>query len=497
MWKSRKKTKKFCQDGQNAVGDDDDEEEEEKNKYTSVKCGLRKLVRPQYREMIIQNIEAKSIMSTKICALASLLYLYKVQSAYDSGRLYGREFFEQDGQIVIKECFEAVLVQNVNGPKMVRVFRQFVENLDERYPFEWPNNVQFGNGFKDLMKTYVTNTITNLKTHCENRLVNYLKLKIFQSNTATPQIYRFVPNDISNVIDHLIYKKDIECNSNDNEVKRIRRDMLIQMIKNISWFDVVADNLLPCKKSNWFKSMPMWIAMQREIDEYNTSRSQSHQNDQSQPPPKCNQRKKKRGRWHRVKQMLDNAKNPPNISNFAVIPICNFKRTHFTIDNFTLYSLLSQLKIVQRKGNAKIEFKKFMKEKDMQWNEYFYMRKIRWLVRRKKKFDFRILSDGISVSLQFISPKSEPTTLNLEKVKMDYTNGTIRKVLGIDPGLNKWCTVVQRDIETGKEVNFPFILRNHNGSIISFVFPSVSCSFIRTQSFLLFFFVSYNRSILR
>lgn len=76
----------------------------------------------------------------------------------------------------------------------------------------------------------------------------------------------------------------------------------------------------------------------------------------------------------------------------------------------------------------------------------------------KKKFDFRILSDGVSVSCQFISPKSEPTKLDLDKVKMDYTNGTIRKVLGIDPGLNKWCSAVQRDIETGKEVSFPFIL---------------------------------------
>lgn len=395
MWKSRKKTEKSRQGGQNVVADNDDEEEE-KNKYTTVKSGLRKLVRPKYREMIIRNIEAKSIMSTKICALASLLYLYKVESAYDSGRLYGREFFEQDGQIVIKECFEAVLVQNVYGPKMVREFREFVENLDERYQFQWPNNVQFGNGFKDLLKTYVTNTITNLKTHCQNRLVNYLKLKIFQSNTATPQIYRYVPNDIS---------KDIECNSNDNEVKRFRRDMLIQTIKNVSWFDLVDDNLLPCNKSNWFKSMPMWIAMQREIDEYNTSRSQSHQNDQSQPPPNCNQRKKKRRRWRRAKQMLNNANDPPGISNFVVILICNFKRTHFTIDNYTLYCLLRELKILQRKGNKNIEFKQFMKEKDMHWNEYFYMRKIRWLVRRKKKFDFRILSDGVSVSCQFISPK--------------------------------------------------------------------------------------------
>lgn len=79
------------------------------------------------------------------------------------------------------------------------------------------------------------------------------------------------------------------------------------------------------------------------------------------------------------------------------------------------------------------------------------MRKTKWFVRRKKEFDFHIWSDGIWVSLQYISPKTEPTPTNLGKVKREFVNGTTKKVLDIDPGLNKWCSIVQRDIQTGKK----------------------------------------------
>lgn len=214
-------------------------------------------------------------------------------------------------------------------------------------------------------------------------------------------------------------------------VKRMRCDMLIQTIQNISWFNIFDDKLFECYHSNWFKSMPMWIATQREIDEYNISQSQSDQDIvESQQTPNGNQRKKKPRRWPREKQMLDNPNNPPDISNLLVVPICDFKCTHYTIDNYTLYSLLFGNKILDKKGKAHIPFQQFMQRKDEVWNKHFYMRKIKWFVRRKKEFDFRILSDGISVSLQYISPK-----------------------LGLDPGLNKWCSAVQRNIETEKEVS--------------------------------------------
>lgn len=126
-----------------------------------------------------------------------------------------------------------------------------------RYRLALHSLVSFGNARKDLMKTYTTNVTTNLDTHREKRLVNYFKLKVFESNTASPVIYRYVPNDIPSVVDLLIHKKDIEGNSNADQVKHLRRDMLIQMIQNISWFDIFKIKLFVCKQANWFKAMPV------------------------------------------------------------------------------------------------------------------------------------------------------------------------------------------------------------------------------------------------
>lgn len=447
MYKSRKHAKKSNDDsgGQN---DDDEDDKKEKNNYTTVKCGLRGILRPKYREMFVQYIEAKSIMSTRICALASLLFLFKVQTAYDKGRIH-RDFFEQNGHIVIKECFEAVLVQNVDSSKMPQEFCEIADNLDELHRFQWPNNKTFGNAFKELIKTYQTNVTTNLKTHCKQRLVNYLKMKVFQCNTQLPVVYRYTPKDIANAVDFLIFKKDIEASSNEMEIIRLRRDMLIQMVRNISWFDIDDEQLFGSMK-NWFKSIPMWIGMQREIDEYNSRRSNEHNASSNRKQKKP---KKKPRRWQpREKQMLNNPRNPPQIKNLAVIPICDFKRTHFTIDNDVLYRLLSTNKLLMKIGNANIKTGQFNAQKYMHWNKYFYMRKIQWFVRRKKAFDFRIRSDGVSVSLQYISPHSEPGTIDLKKVKAKYRNHVIKNAVGLDPGENKWASVVQRNIETGAEV---------------------------------------------
>lgn len=105
-----------------------------------------------------------------------------------------------------------------------------------------------------------------------------------------------------------------------------------------------------------------------------------------------------------------------------------------------------------KNGNANIKTGQFNAQKHMHWNKYFYLRKIQWFVRRKKAFDFRIRSDGVSVSLQYISPHSEPGTIDLKKVKAKYRNHVIKNAVGLDPGENKWASVVQRNIETGAEV---------------------------------------------
>jgi len=99
-----------------------------------------------------------------------------------------------------------------------------------------------------------------------------------------------------------------------------------------------------------------------------------------------------------------------------------------------------------------------MAEKNDNWNKFFKMKKIKWMVRRKHEFDFRILSDGESVSLQFKATKPQDTAINLDNIRAKYVGNGFGKVLGIDPGLNKWNSTVQRDIQSGKEVRIVILL---------------------------------------
>lgn len=443
------------------VENNEDDGEDENKAYTMIKCALATIIRPKYRSVLSDSIAAKSIMSTKICALASLLFLHKSQTAYDNGH---QAFFNQDGYKVIKKCFHGVLQQNIYSEMMPAPFREFVDNLHQQYRFQWPKNTSFGNGLGDQIKTYTTNVTTNLKTHCKKRLVQFLKLKAFKHNTQPNPMFKYLPSDIDNVIKYLIDKKDIEIKCNGDTVKQFRRDWLLEHVRRISWWDIEQHNLFECKDENWFKSIPMWIAMQREIDEFNLSKAAAQP---QQPGFKTNSKKSKKNskksscqkkkprRWQpRQKQLLDNPNDPPEIRNLVVIPICSFKRTHYPIDNFTLFRMLGQHRLLPRNGKAMIKFKQFMANKDTMWNEYFYMRKIRWFVRRKKQFSYRILSDGIAVSMQYKSAKSQSGPIDLNKVRTDYRNKKYKKVLGIDPGENKWNTTVQRDLETGKEVSF-------------------------------------------
>lgn len=112
-----------------------------KKRITTVKCGLASVLRPRYKDIIAQAITDRSLMATKITAIGSLLFLFKVETAFDSTDI---AFFGQEGHKVIKECFQGVLMDNVATTKMAPEFRQYVENLPHQYRYEWPNNNGFG-----------------------------------------------------------------------------------------------------------------------------------------------------------------------------------------------------------------------------------------------------------------------------------------------------------------------------------------------------------------
>lgn len=152
---------------------------------------------------------------------------------------------------------------------------------------------------------------------------------------------------------------------------------------------------------------------------------------------------------------------PPKVRNLAVIPICDIQRMHYPIDNYTFYKLLCGTDLIpkyksERKVKGKYEknipFGDFMDFKRDYWNQFFYMRKINYFVRYKKNFRFRILSDGIAVSLQYDVPEKDFNPLDKERIVREYENGQIHGEAAIDLGDRTWMAYVYRDVATRKEV---------------------------------------------
>lgn len=80
------------------------------------------------------------------------------------------------------------------------------------------------------------------------------------------------------------------------------------------------------------------------------------------------------------------------------------------------------------------------------------MKHIRRIVRKKKRFDYRISSDGVSVSIQYMM-KREFMLQDMDAIKAKYIDGRFKVALGVDPNMKTHTAVVRRHLDTGKEVN--------------------------------------------
>lgn len=427
-----------------------DEENDENTNITTVKSGLRNVLKPKFRNVIMAAITEKSIEATKLCATASLLFLYQVQTAYDTKHI---DFFRQIGENVIRDCFLGVIPKNFRTRNIPYEFWEIAEN-----EIDWPNTNHFGNGIKDLIDTYTTNVKTNLLTHGKKRLREYLRMKIYQRNQMTPAVIRYYESDIDHTIAWAIFgTESIKEDDPDRVSARMRRGMLLKMIVDNSWFDVRYNSIAKFTKEHWFKSIPFWLSLQRQLDEFNTTEAYREQRRLEREHFRFNKCYRNNSNGH-CKCGLTK-KGPPRVRNLAVIPICGFTRAHYTLDNYTFYNLLCSAKIVpQTQGKSSqrnITFKEFMQHKEYYWRQYFRMRKINWFVRYKKKFRFRILSNGQAVSLTYDVEKKEAALIDKQKNKVinRYKNGEIPYESGTDPGVNTWQATTLRDVNTGKEVS--------------------------------------------
>lgn len=248
-----------------------------------IKVGLNIIVRPQYQKIVSTFLEEKSIESTKICALASQYFLFVVKQKYNNADW---DYFAtncENGEKVVEECFRNVLLQNKEN--LDPDFRDFIETLDADNRFSWPRNQCFGNQLQYIYEQYATNVKTNLVTHCEKRIAQYLKLKAWQHNVENQN----VPD--ATILD----KKDIghatnwaakRWDSTRHDLERRRkREILLEMLRDVGGPN--DDNVIGYTKNYWFQSLPMWLYMEEEIDNYHVwveeQRQQQQQQQQNQP----------------------------------------------------------------------------------------------------------------------------------------------------------------------------------------------------------------------
>lgn len=283
----------------------------ENTEIVTIKCLLSSVLRHGYHDMVVDFIEKRSIEATKMCHLGSLFFLNQVQSAFDRNHF---DYFVNGNDETVNRCFRAVLKQNIKKPPMTQEFRRSVEQNG----IVWPNNDYFGNATNDLIDTYITNVKNNLSMHSKKRLKSYLKLRAHIHNLNEHRLYSFNDEDVNNAVDYAIHQKDsIVVHTMEDVAKRDRRQYLLDMVRAISWFDIPNDDLHSFTKIHWFKSLQLWIAMQRAIDVENLRKQQDHVQNRKPSKPKRNEFK-----------------------NLKVIPICNTQRTHFPMDTYTLYKMM-------------------------------------------------------------------------------------------------------------------------------------------------------------
>lgn len=148
---------------------------EDEVELRAIKMTLKQSLRPAFREPFIALMEKWCKIATDTSFLASMLILYKVNSAMDSD---DDAFWTQRGEDVIRNCFLDVL--NDYSFRLPVVFRSMFERRNPN--FIWPNRDGMGNAFNSLYEQYIVNAKNNLKVHYVRRIRAFLRMRCFEFN---------------------------------------------------------------------------------------------------------------------------------------------------------------------------------------------------------------------------------------------------------------------------------------------------------------------------
>lgn len=425
---------------------------------TTIKLPLKSILRPEYPDAhnrdeverthneIIQHFFERSKTMSKIASIASSFVLYRVNTAIEANN---RAYFDQRGEKVVEECFNAVLAPNIeNTDKMPVDFRTMVEQQWNAADgiVEWPEKAILGNGFAYFHQQYATNMKTNITTHHKSRLTFYLRMKCHQMNSLVG--WRSFDNiDIRNATKAVTKLEDWS----DND--EVRRDKM-----NFLWRAVIELGL-PANRTltkfvyddrYWFQSIWLFARMQREIEDFLLSDEYDAFNQQ----------------WKLFKEdPVNNAqpslRPPSRIRNFTVVPICRYQLQHVRFDMRDMYNLAGNMKKRPSFINEKTGRKNRMPESYYRngheselWDLLFNIEKIHRIGKSKKCFHYQFVTDSVSVSLLFDRiPTDEPDQNDIDASLREMYEEYFENEAGIDPNDKTWMAVTRRHIPTGVEVS--------------------------------------------
>lgn len=397
---------------------------DEEKDILAIKIAAKTAIKTEYHDIVLPWIEKKSIECTKICELASLLFLNKVRAAFEREEW---DFFDDgDGIHIIEGCFYAVLIQHKDEEDMLPEFRTEFQQVDIENQMQWPNNKYFGNTIKYLYQQYARNVITNLTTHAKKRITQFLRYCVFHENNNNPNDH-FDEDDVKNAVNWAIKRYD----STRGNVGRLnKRDHLLGFIRANG--GPADDDVAKFTRENWFQSFPMWLNLQETIDRYHD--------------------------WQQQQQQ-QNGQRTPKLKNLSVIPICTHLRKPIKIDADVLYRMMCETKLIPKDENGiQVTVGYVCQHKEFYFDQIFNMEKINRMLKANKEFHYHIVTDGVSMSILYKVSKKVLEQMESDGiVKKKYYEGFYVYEIGIDPGMKTWLAVVRRHIDTGKEVCIVFV----------------------------------------
>lgn len=393
-----------------------------KQELTTIKRSLNSIVKDgPYKERFINAIKARCNLCTEWAVLSSLLVQFKIMKSIEEGDFH---LFDDSGAF-INDCFMSLFNDSYRPlPSEFQIMME--ENGIQR-----PSSAYLSNLKQYTINQYATNFENNVKMHHKRRL------KLYFSICEDNEHRSYTEEDIENTLKYML-EHDSTVQPNWSLIYKIpnRSELLNEYARG--FFDDLIEN-------SWFKTVFIFIAIQSAI--------QDHQ-------IRCNE--------HPELELK-------NVKNFVVVPLHSHHRKHIRIDNAALHEILKELKIDPKKSSKPTKRHpsdkrqmfpdEFNSAKRKHWmnnrdgDDYqgpFDAQKIRRMEKQQKKFDYQIVTDGISASILFTNRNRGRLICNneeyMQQLRTRMDNCEILRQIGVDPGYKIWIAAVIRYLN-GKEVN--------------------------------------------